>query len=174
MKNLFFLTLVAALLFTACENQEQLKTEKQEIADKKGTSKPIITYHFDDVPDEVVKKAQKAYGKDLLPAVVIAFTETRGDKNIILEEGWNYSIYRTPDPDCEVESSLYDERQGYMLSTGDNGFTFIEEQELCSYGTYAVDNRQGGWFDYVCGPDGFDFEYEKDKTTFVLVRLWCE
>jgi len=137
-----------------------------------GKNALVDPYNFANVPEEVVRKAQEVYGHDELPPVTIAFSYSGGDNNIILEEGWTYSFWKTPGQGCEVgENSDYSDGRG-MLKTID-GFTFLEQEDLCGFGTSGIDNRQGGWFDYVCGPNDISFDYQ-GNAVFVYVHLWCE
>ncbi len=177
MKHLsIFLLGVITFFFIACESEnseaEQSLAKNAKTVELKSTATQP-DYNFPNVPEELVERARKTYAAaDLsLPAVTIAFSYTRGEKDIELEEGWHYTFWNTPVQDCYVgEGSKYEE-QGSLKTI--DGFTFLEEEDLCGYGVYGIDNRQGGWFDYVCGPHDISFEYN-GKEVFVYVRLWCE
>lgn len=180
MKNLtIYLLGAVTLLVTACDTNDRAQKSKEDLSDNaidygsqvefKSLSK---TYTFPNVPQEVVDKAILEYGTDSLPAVTIALTYTRGDTNIVLEDGWSFYNYSSPQSDCFIGDNI-DYQGGQGMLTTENGFVFIESSALCGEGTYIMDNRQGGWFDYVCGPDSFRFDYQGDPV-FVLVRLWCE
>jgi len=161
------LIVCAGFVFTACEDQsavEPVEVTAEKVTNAEATNS--ATTEFPNVPQEVVDKAKEVYGDEELPALTIAFTYTRGNTNIDLEDEWSYSVYSTPDQGCDVDGYY-----GY-LSTVD-GFTFLEERELCGEGSYLIDNRQGGWFDYVCGPGSFTIDYQGEPM-IKLVRLWCE
>lgn len=172
-------------MFSACEDAPKSKTNSNNslktsinygVKGKlKSTDSDSIVYAFPNVPQEVIDKAIQAYNGIGLPAITIAITYSRGNSNISLETGWKFYSYSTPVPDCFLGEDL-GYQSGNVLITNDDGFVFIEEEELCGIGNYIMDNRQGrdgGWFDYVCGPSGFSFDYTGEPV-FVLVRLWCE
>ncbi|UII29716.1 hypothetical protein LVD17_15560 [Fulvivirga ulvae] len=175
MKKLsIYLLCAVAFYFTACEDtneanpQPEAKTETEE-ASKSDANGRVAQNSA--VPQEVVELAKDVYGSDTLPALTVAFTYTRGDSNINLEDEWSFYVYDTPESGCVLGEGDGRHYPGY-LST-ENGFAFVEAEDMCGFGTYDVDNRQGGWFDYVCGPSGFSFDYN-GESVFVLVRLWCE
>ncbi len=58
-----------------------------------------------------------------------------------------------------------------FFSTNPEGFFFLED---IAPGTYWLDNRQGGWFDYVCGPQSESITIEATGSQLVFVELWCE
>jgi len=102
------------------------------------------------VPDSIVRQAHEAYDSCELPRLTIAFAYP----NQPLETGWSFWLNQT------------------SYSTNQDGFVFIEELPA---GAYLLDNRQGGWFDYVCGPDAETIELSDDtQAHFVFVQLWCE
>jgi hypothetical protein len=180
MKNLTIYLLGAITLFVAaCDTNDRTQKDKESSitnamnygsqAEFKSSAR---TYTFPNVPQEVVDRAISEYGTGSLPAVTIALTYTRGDTNIVLEDGWSFYNYSSPQPDCFIGDSI-DYQGGQGMLTTENGFVFLEHDALCGQGTYILDNRQGGWFDYVCGPDSFRFDYY-GSPVFVLVRLWCE
>ncbi len=180
MRNLT-IYLLGAVIFsvTACDTNYKMQKDKEDSFKgamnygSQGVFKSMPqTYTFPNIPQEVVDKAILEYGTGLLPAVTIALTYSRGDTNIVLEDGWSFYNYSSPQPDCLIGDNI-DYQGGQGMLTTENGFVFLEHDDLCGLGTYIMDNRQGGWFDYVCGPDSFRFNY-LGSPVFVLVRLWCE
>lgn len=148
---------------------------QEEAIESTNQRVPEVAHATTSIPQEVIDAAIIAYGNDTLPAVTIALTYSRGDSAINLEDDWTYTPYSSPDPNCTPgEDSPYyvDYYRTTMLTTID-GFTFLEENDLCGFGNYYFDNRQGGWFDYVCGPQGFSVDYQ-GTPVIKLVRLWCE
>lgn len=100
------------------------------------------------VPDTIVYQAQEAYGSCNLPSLTIAFSFD----NETLETDWGFTL----------EDSYY--------STGESGLVFIEAIEV---GNYLLDNRQGGWFDHVCGPQAETLTIT-EGSNFAYIQLWCE
>lgn len=174
MKKLTALTCLVCLMaiyLTSCKEtveSPELETERTtEALDFTTTDQARVS---SDIPDEVYESAIDAYGRDELPAVTIAFTYTRGDEDIDLED-WSFYVYETPEGCTITEGDGQQQYPGYLETV--DGFVFLESDDLCGDGTYYFDNRQGGWFDYVCGPQGFSLDYS-GESVFVLVRLWCE
>jgi hypothetical protein len=171
---------VLVMLFSACENTNNtlekinLPSPEDDVrSELKSTDS--IGYEFPYVPQELVSKAIQAYNGESLPAITIAITYSSGNTNINLEKGWKLYNYSTPSPDCLLGDDL-GYQGGNVLITNENGFIFIDEENLCGIGNYILDNRQGsegGWFDYVCGPSSINFDYNGEPV-FLLVRLWCE
>ncbi|UII19668.1 hypothetical protein [Fulvivirga ligni] len=169
MKKLSILVCAAMFFFTACEDSQKEEMQSVNTLEKQETNARVATQSS--VPQEVVDAAIAAYGDDELPAMTIAFTYTRGDVNISLEEDWVLNVYSTPEGCTITEGDGRRYYPGYMETS--NGFFFIEEDDLCGEGLYEFDNRQGGWFDYVCGPHGVTVDYQ-GESVIKLVRLWCE
>jgi hypothetical protein len=91
----------------------------------------------------------------------------------VLEAGWSFGLTAADGgaAGCTVgAASSYLERDRLVAR---DGFVFLREEELCGRGTYQLDNRQGGWFDHVCGPIARTFRYEGEPV-LVFVQLWCE
>jgi len=134
---------------------------------------PPNFWDFENVPQSILEEARSVYG-NVAPAVTIAFTYDRNT----LEQDWSFAIYSTPEQGCSPgEGGDYDTNGQYRGSGSTyqaiDGFVFFEENELCGQGQYGIDNRQGGWFDYVCGPQDVGFNYH-GESLFLLVHLWCE
>lgn len=134
---------------------------------------PPNFWTFPNVPQSILDQARNTYGTTA-PAVTIAFTYN----NSTLEDDWSFVIYQAPEQGCFPgeggDYEVYGQYQGGGLGyQAIDGFVFFEENEMCGNGIYQIDNRQGGWFDYVCGPGGVSFDYQGEPV-FVLVRLWCE
>jgi len=179
MKKISLIATVAGLVaFAACTDQEVAPTTSEntlevenKTVDNSRNASPDWD-RFTHVPQVIRDKAQAAWQGQELPAVTFAFSYG----NDRLEEGWKVSVY-SPTNTCVVgEPNPYweyypDYNYGYV--TTQNGFVFLDEGELCGDGQYEIDNRQGGWFDYVCGPQGRGFNYQGEPL-FVFVRLWCE
>jgi hypothetical protein len=174
------LTGIFIILLSACEdtNNSFEKTDlsfPDYVAKRNFKSADSVSYEFPNIPQELVNKAIQAYNGEDLPAVTIAITYSYGNSNIDLETGWKLYHYSTPEPDCLLGEDL-GYQGGNVLITNEDGFIFIEEEDLCGVGKYILDNRQGyegGWFDYVCGPSSINFDYNGEPV-FVLLRLWCE
>ncbi|MGB3467465.1 MAG: hypothetical protein WBA74_19425 [Cyclobacteriaceae bacterium] len=129
-------------------------------------------WNFDGIPQSILDEARSTYG-NVAPAVTIAFTYN----NSTLQQNWSFGIFSSPQQGCfPGEGGDYEVQGQYQGGTSYqaiDGFVFFEADEMCGNGTYQIDNRQGGWFDYVCGPQGKSFNYQ-GESIFVLVNLWCE
>ncbi len=156
--------------FTACVNSEEVTapntTGNSTIATEKSTTTATTGWsQFTHVPQGILDEADNVWGS-VPPAVTIAFSYNGVD----LEDGWNFSVW-APGVRCDVGEETPYYNRGFL--TTDEGFVFLEEDDLCDLESFVLDNRQGGWFDYVCGPDSRNVAYNGDPV-FVYVRLWCE
>lgn len=126
-------------------------------------SEPEAAWDFPGVAPDLIDSARASYRGEGVPAVILYAHESGTPKS-----SFNADLIGE---DCDLPTS---DRQGPgAYATNGSGFIFLTAEELCGNGEYTLDLRQGGEFDYFCGPGSQEFSYE-GSPVWVDINVWCE